>query len=38
MIKYKNEKILKFQNSSLKVLPKWKPQTDIISKIQKKFY
>ncbi len=38
MIKYRNEKILKFQNSSLKVLPKWKPQTDIISKIQKKFY
>ena len=36
-IKYRNEKILKFKNSSLKMLPKWKPKTDILNKIQNKF-
>ena len=36
-IKYRNEKILKFKNSSLKILPKWKPKSDILNKIQDKF-
>ena len=36
-IKYRNEKILKFKNSSLKILPKWKAKADILNKIQNKF-